>query len=297
MLEGEIKVGEETLCAGRGMICFSGEAANISTENGEEAKLLAVGVELSIAEIQLAMLELGRENKIFEFCQDELFLKFAYCFFDCEAEYDNAMLERGIAGVLVSFLKKGERASAESYISKAERYIEENLHRPIKIEDLADELSISRGYLRNIFVKSRSCSPQEYLMKRRIEKAKELLLKTELSVTLIASEVGYSDVLGFSRMFKRYCGVSPSEYRHDKAIPTYDNAIKEKRVPENSINQINASAVGAEKPVKPEIKEAEPEKIETIDDIAALIEKAAAAAKAEQEKKESEIAPPPFWLL
>lgn len=298
VLEGEVMLDGTELCAGRGMVCFNGEAAKIKAQSGEQAKCLAVGFDLSLAEIHLAMLGLGRENKIFDFSANELLMKTANCFFTSESEYDNAMLERGIAGVLASFIKKGEHESAESYVLKAERYIEENLHLPIKIEELADELSISRGYLRNIFVRSRRCSPQEYLMKRRMEKAKELLLSTDISIALIASEVGYSDALGFSRMFKRYCGVSPSEYRHDSAIYKNDNAIKEEKVRENRGDPISVTTVRTEIAEEIEAKASEPEKIETIDDIAALIEKAAmAAAKAEQEKKESEAAPPPFWLL
>jgi YesN/AraC family two-component response regulator len=55
-------------------------------------------------------------------------------------------------------------------------------------------------------------SPINYLIKIRMEKAKELLVKEELSVKEIANSVGYQDAYHFSKLFKKYTGNSPSDY-------------------------------------------------------------------------------------
>ena len=54
-------------------------------------------------------------------------------------------------------------------------------------------------------------------MNLRIEKAKELLLESDLSVCDVSLAVGYSDALGFSKIFKKYVGVSPTEYKTGEA--------------------------------------------------------------------------------
>ena len=62
-------------------------------------------------------------------------------------------------------------------------------------------------------------SPQEYLMQVRMERSRELMLKTELPVRMVAREVGYVDQLAFSKIFKKKFGLSPEQYRrkhHDE---------------------------------------------------------------------------------
>ena len=290
VLGGETKFGSKNLCEGHGAFCT--EEGELFTSNAE---LLKIDFDSQSIFSLLSRVGISRENAFFEFSDTERLRNIAKCFFETEVIYDNAMLESGIAGVVLSSVKKSEDAiSAKDYIERTEAYIEENLGRPIKVEEIAQELDISRGYLRNLFYKARGMSPQEYLMNRRMLKAKKLLEENELSVSAVAGEVGYDDALGFSRMFKRYFGVSPSEYRRDNAIIANENAIKEKVMPKMEPKPVNTDTAHREEALA---KVSEPEKIETIDDIAALIEKAAAAAKADLEKKDSETSPPPFWLL
>jgi AraC-like DNA-binding protein len=56
-------------------------------------------------------------------------------------------------------------------------------------------------------------SPQEYLMQVRMEKSRELLLKTDVPIYMVAKEVGYADQLAFSRIFRKKHGLSPEQYR------------------------------------------------------------------------------------
>ena len=56
-------------------------------------------------------------------------------------------------------------------------------------------------------------SPQQYLINLRLHNAQNMLLDTDLSVGEIARSVGYDDQLYFSRLFHRYFGTSPREYR------------------------------------------------------------------------------------
>ena len=102
------------------------------------------------------------------------------------------------------------------YVKRAMEYIFCNYSQRIRIEDLAEYIGINRSYLTSSFKQNLGCSPQEYLIKFRMEKAKSLLKKTAMSVGAVANAVGYSDSLAFSKIFKQYYGVSPKTYREQE---------------------------------------------------------------------------------
>ena len=81
------------------------------------------------------------------------------------------------------------------------------------MEGIAAELGIDRKYLRNLFAEHMGMSTMDYLMKTRMDRAMELLTSSDASVSIIASSVGSKDVLCFSKAFKNFVGVSPTEYR------------------------------------------------------------------------------------
>ena len=96
--------------------------------------------------------------------------------------------------------------------------IKKNYNTPIKINDLAHDFNISRNYLYTLFKKTYGVSPQEYLLMRRIEKAKQLLSNntTDLSVKQISIAVGFENPLYFSRVFRARTGFSPTQYRKNE---------------------------------------------------------------------------------
>ena len=94
-------------------------------------------------------------------------------------------------------------------------YITDYYHGRIRINEIAHEMGVNRCYLSNSFKRLTGYSPTEYLIQIRMEKAKSLLTKTNYSINRIASEVGYSDQLAFSRIFKQRFGESPKKYRED----------------------------------------------------------------------------------
>ncbi|WP_159881103.1 AraC family transcriptional regulator [Paenibacillus puerhi] len=97
--------------------------------------------------------------------------------------------------------------------AQAIRYIHEHYADSLTLEELASMLDCSPRHLSRMFKERTSCSPIDYLIRYRIDKAKELLLHTEASLSQIASEVGFQDRYYFSRMFKKHAGVTPSGYK------------------------------------------------------------------------------------
>ena len=81
------------------------------------------------------------------------------------------------------------------------------------MDDVSREVDISPYYFSKIFKEATGENFIEYLTNLRIEKAKELLDNTEMSMKEICLEVGYSNPNYFSRIFKKSVGVSPTEYK------------------------------------------------------------------------------------
>lgn len=110
---------------------------------------------------------------------------------------------------------KPQYSSSKEYVVQAINFIENNYSRPIKIKDIAHNLSIDRSYFSNIFKEHLQKTPQQFLLDYRIDKACHLLKDSNLSIGTIAHSVGYSDTFGFSKIFKKNKGQSPSNYRKD----------------------------------------------------------------------------------
>lgn len=78
---------------------------------------------------------------------------------------------------------------------------------------LSGKLGLSQGYLSVMFKKIFGIPFQDYLLQKRMEKAKILLLTTELKNYEIAEQIGFEDVNYFGMKFKRYYGISPKQYK------------------------------------------------------------------------------------
>lgn len=96
---------------------------------------------------------------------------------------------------------------------QVKRYITENYSEPLTLESIAQSLNYSTSYLSIQFKQSTGCSPIDYFIQVRIEKARILLIETNVSLREIAANVGYHDVYYFSRLFKKRVGVSPGQFR------------------------------------------------------------------------------------
>ena len=107
--------------------------------------------------------------------------------------------------------------SNENYlINKAMLYIETNLHRDISLKDIAENLEVSYGYISRLLNQSTSGGFVTQLKNRRIQRAKDLLLKTNKKIYEIAYETGFKSARYFSEVFKRETGFAPLDYRNNR---------------------------------------------------------------------------------
>ena len=100
-------------------------------------------------------------------------------------------------------------------LGEALKYIRENYNRNLTLENVAQQIYISPYYLSHMFREELGITFVEYLTMVRMEEAKKLLMDPSLSVVAVASQVGYEDASYFSKVFKKYVGVSPNRYRRN----------------------------------------------------------------------------------
>lgn len=98
------------------------------------------------------------------------------------------------------------------YAEFVKRYIEEHYMKDIYISELALVCHVSGSYLSSRFKQEMGCSFTEYLLKFRMNKAKEIMGRSHIPLKQVAQMVGYKDYAQFSKMFKKIFGQSPRNY-------------------------------------------------------------------------------------
>lgn len=92
-------------------------------------------------------------------------------------------------------------------------YIDEHLDQPLPVDELATRAHLSRYHFIRQFRRVYHRTPHQYVIHRRLERAKELLANSELPITEICLAVGFASLGSFSTLFRRVVGWSPSIYR------------------------------------------------------------------------------------
>ena len=95
-------------------------------------------------------------------------------------------------------------------------FIEEHLAEEISLAALAALADLSLYHFARAFTQSFGVPPHRYHMTRRIDRARSLLQKPALSVTQIGIQIGFRETSSFTRAFRRFTGLTPTEYRRHR---------------------------------------------------------------------------------
>ncbi|WP_213585984.1 AraC family transcriptional regulator [Paenibacillus sp. J2TS4] len=95
------------------------------------------------------------------------------------------------------------------------QYVENHYREDISLDLLADKLNITGAYLSTYFKEKRGINFSDYVNTFRMDRAKELLRETDLKIQEVAVQVGYQNVNSFIRIFKKFTGVPPGEFRKE----------------------------------------------------------------------------------
>jgi len=122
--------------------------------------------------------------------------------------------EDTLTAVLQSIVDNAnEDASTVHTISAVKNYIADHMHEDITLSSLAEKFHFSPQYLSKRFKEMYNSTVIHYVTQLRMEKAGSLLKHTELSVQEIAKTIGYEDDNYFGKVFRKYYGTSPTQYR------------------------------------------------------------------------------------
>lgn len=116
-------------------------------------------------------------------------------------------------GEICSKIKDSREKETVSVVERAKVYILNNFQKDISLDEVSRQADISPYYFSKLFKQETGKNFIEYLTEVRLEKAKQLLGDYQYSIKEICGMSGYSDPNYFSRIFKKYEGVTPSEYR------------------------------------------------------------------------------------
>ncbi|MBX3062486.1 MAG: helix-turn-helix transcriptional regulator [Anaerolineae bacterium] len=98
-------------------------------------------------------------------------------------------------------------------IAEARELLDVCCHLPLDLKQLAQRTGLSRWYFLRAFQRQFGITPHQYMLQRRIEKAKALLAYSNISVTEVCLAVGFQSLGTFSATFHRLVGCSPTEHR------------------------------------------------------------------------------------
>jgi AraC family transcriptional regulator len=101
----------------------------------------------------------------------------------------------------------------QTSVERAIRHMKERLAEPLDLDELAQIAAISKFHFVRVFDQITGTTPHHFLSCLRIQRAKELLLKSETTITNVCLDVGYNSLGTFSKTFSELVGLSPQEFR------------------------------------------------------------------------------------
>jgi AraC-like DNA-binding protein len=101
-------------------------------------------------------------------------------------------------------------------LCRARAFINECYQEPLDLDQISQQACLSRYHFLRLFREEFSTTPHQYLIDRRIEKAKELLRHRRLTVTDVCMEVGFQSLGSFSTLFRQRVGDAPINYRQQQ---------------------------------------------------------------------------------
>ena len=108
------------------------------------------------------------------------------------------------------------KTSADTIVKKAVDYITQKYSEKITLNDVSAHLHLAPSYFSDVFSKRMGCTFTEYLTKFRLDYSKQLLSKTDKTVTEICYDSGFSSLSRYLRVFKEHFNLTPTQYRNKK---------------------------------------------------------------------------------
>ncbi|MCY1723460.1 AraC family transcriptional regulator [Prolixibacteraceae bacterium Z1-6] len=139
-------------------------------------------------------------------------------FFNVEkVVYANICLKQFLTSVKhLNVYRAVKKGSENDLLKKVISFMKNNLHKNIRISDLAETCNCSSSNIYKLFRQNLNSAPQDFFIHLKIERARKYLSQTNLKVKEIGAKLGYDDPYYFSRIFTKHVGLSPANYRKEE---------------------------------------------------------------------------------
>ena len=115
----------------------------------------------------------------------------------------------------IYFREKVDESSVQDrHVTMVIRYMYQHLRENLTLEEISEEVQLSKSYLNAVFKAQTGKSPVEFFIHLKMQEACKLLKSTDYYIYEVSSELGYTDQYYFSRIFKKVVGVSPKDYKN-----------------------------------------------------------------------------------
>ena len=136
--------------------------------------------------------------------------------------YYEEVVARRLDELVFTLLRAHENSNAQKSTTYSQKfsevlfYMSQNLEHPITLKELADVAHIEKIYFLKSFKAEIGATPMDYLRTLRINKAKKLLVNSDMNITQISNAVGFQTIHHFTAVFKKTVGKTPTEYKSEK---------------------------------------------------------------------------------
>lgn len=146
---------------------------------------------------------------------EEIYYNFSMNYLKEYMTYSSICLYKFLASFTYLQQYRGISSATESsaFSARAIHYMQENVQDNLTLESLSAHFKYSPSHFSALFQKETGISPIHYFIRLKIQKACQLLELTDLKITEISQNLGFKDPAYFSRIFTKFAGTSPSDYR------------------------------------------------------------------------------------
>jgi len=98
-------------------------------------------------------------------------------------------------------------------LNRVVEFMNQNLGRDLRLSELADIAGMSPHYFCQLFKQSTGCTAHQYVLRQRIERAKNYLRDPNITLAVVSTATGFADQSHFTKVFRRWVGVTPANFR------------------------------------------------------------------------------------
>ena len=126
-----------------------------------------------------------------------------------------AILHNHLNAILITLFDTLNPQTQNKYVNSILKFINDNITNTLSLADVCQSVHLSKEYVARVFKKEMGITVTDYIIRQKLDLAKNMLSSDEVSLRDISEKLGYQDYNYFSRLFKKHYGISPLKMKND----------------------------------------------------------------------------------